>query len=312
MSAPQLRPLEEWTDRYIQKLPETELSWLEFRSGPWLQSQIGKREKLSKYVSAWANYDGGYLVIGSHWNLDGISGRTEDTYADLKIKGSTKEWLEDILPNIVEVPYHGFEVIVLPDPTNPSKGIVVIRIDPGDDAPYQALDRKFYGRSGSHLFALERRGILDILGRKKAPAIAIELLIHSVVPDIRDQSRIVCFVANDSDIVCEHFCVELLIPPKLADNRYLWIKNGVLDSGDDEKYAWLIRFKNRLQGPLLPRMRERFVQSFSQTSEMTVKISGNEIVSADSIRVKIYADSAAPIEYEIETSKVVRLSKYHG
>ena len=59
-----LKPLCDWNIDYILSLPRGEFDWLEFKRSAWLTLASDCLEKLSCYISAWANYDGGYLIIG--------------------------------------------------------------------------------------------------------------------------------------------------------------------------------------------------------------------------------------------------------
>ncbi len=59
MSQPQLAPLSTWTRDYILSLPPNEFDWLDFKKSAWLSLDGGCLDKLSRYVSAWANYEGG-------------------------------------------------------------------------------------------------------------------------------------------------------------------------------------------------------------------------------------------------------------
>ncbi|HUE49745.1 MAG TPA: RNA-binding domain-containing protein [Candidatus Dormibacteraeota bacterium] len=59
----ELKELSLWDEDYIKALPCGELDWIEYKAtekftdSAWL-------DDMSKYVSAWANYDGGYMIFG--------------------------------------------------------------------------------------------------------------------------------------------------------------------------------------------------------------------------------------------------------
>src|SRR5687768_14283400 len=106
-----MKPVIEWDEDYILSLPHGEFDWLEAKgrraidlSLPTVREAI-VLENLAKEISAFANSGGGQLVLGlanptsgTHkWGVDdgGIS-------TSVKGKISTKEWLEDIVPNLVE------------------------------------------------------------------------------------------------------------------------------------------------------------------------------------------------------------------
>jgi len=79
------------------------------------------RENLSKAISAFANSGGGNLVFGlsdprQKWQVD-------DGGIDLFVKSiSTREWLEDIIPNSVDAPLRSFNVYSI-QRTNVNSGL---------------------------------------------------------------------------------------------------------------------------------------------------------------------------------------------
>ena len=67
MSTPyQLQPIGKWTPEYLQELPPIELDWLDYKASAWLKVDDSVTlDNLSKYLSAFSNFDGGYLIIGA-------------------------------------------------------------------------------------------------------------------------------------------------------------------------------------------------------------------------------------------------------
>jgi hypothetical protein len=61
----QLQPIGKWTLEYLQELPSIELDWLDYKASAWLKIDSITFEEFSKYLSAYANFDGGYLIIGA-------------------------------------------------------------------------------------------------------------------------------------------------------------------------------------------------------------------------------------------------------
>ena len=111
--------------------------------------------KLAKTVSALANSDGGYIVLG----VDDAG--TPDGVPPMRGKTSTKEWLEQKIPHLVAYPLADFRVHVA-EPSTPSRipaGCQVIVVDIGDSAlaPHQCLHggvgaakHMYYYRQASH------------------------------------------------------------------------------------------------------------------------------------------------------------------
>ena len=85
MAQPQLAPLATWTREYILSLPRNEFDWLDFKKSAWLSVDGECLDKLSRYVSAWANYEGGYLIIGIE-NPTGSGPLKPDEGVNLRVK----------------------------------------------------------------------------------------------------------------------------------------------------------------------------------------------------------------------------------
>src|SRR5437763_9014375 len=170
MSGSQLAPLATWTRDYVLSLPPTEFDWVDFKRSTWLSFDGECLDKLSCYVSAWANYEGGYLIIGVENPTEG--GQLKfDEGANLKAKGNLKSWLEDKVPTLVDKPLERVGVHTIPSDVNSDFGMVIIHVPGSTAAPHQARDGKFYTRLGSKLHSLPRRAIFDIANRQKHPRV---------------------------------------------------------------------------------------------------------------------------------------------
>jgi len=99
---PQLREIGTWDEAYLATLPAAEFDWLDFKRSAWLAVDDPKWiDRVSHYLSAFANYDGGYLVIGV------IDPKTStkiqcDGGVDQSIKNGLKDWVEDKFPTLVD------------------------------------------------------------------------------------------------------------------------------------------------------------------------------------------------------------------
>ncbi len=136
-----------WTEADVLALPSGEHDYFDRKSGQIL-ADPQYRDKLSKALSAFANSGGGHLIIGV--KNDG----TFDGAHPLRGRTSTREWLEQLTPNLLDYPLEDFRVHEV-EPATPSTipaGRVVIAIDVGDSilAPHQASNHIYYHRAGSH------------------------------------------------------------------------------------------------------------------------------------------------------------------
>src|SRR5438045_3370429 len=183
MSEPEpLRDLSLWDEDYVTALPKGEFDWLEYKASDKFTDSSWSHD-MSKYVSAWANYDGGYIVFG-------VEDRKSE--APLHIDGGIPEsskpnllnWLDDVIPNLVDPPIQKITTwLVRPGITKsnikPGNVLIAIHIPESETAPHQALDHKYYQRVGRKLQPLRHRAILDIAGRRRFPKLRTTILIYT-------------------------------------------------------------------------------------------------------------------------------------
>jgi hypothetical protein len=171
----------DWDEEYIlTNLPVGEFDWFEAKGSMVVkpESKYIDRDLLSKAISAFANSGGGTLVLGlklsgNNWIID--NGGIVKSLG----KTSTREWLEDIIPTLVEVSLKDFNVYEPSRRVESSqlaldKAIFVIQVHDSFFAPHQASDRRYYGRVAGKSRPLGHRFVMDILGRRKDPIIDLE------------------------------------------------------------------------------------------------------------------------------------------
>jgi hypothetical protein len=175
----------DWDEDYILNLPQGEHDWLEFKSSKLLDfslagvNQNNVLDELSKQLSAFANSGGGTIVYGIQDTPIGTLRTIDaDGGVSLNLKNGTKEWLEDVIPNLVDFAIKSFNVYVLTakDATSgisAGKGIFLVDIPSSDAAPHQASDKKYYARVGGKSRPISHRLVMDIVGRSQHPKLEI-------------------------------------------------------------------------------------------------------------------------------------------
>ncbi|HEV2296006.1 MAG TPA: ATP-binding protein [Tepidisphaeraceae bacterium] len=140
---------ERWTESEVLALPAGEHDYFDRKSGVLLRS-TDFRKDVAKAISAFANSGGGHLLLGvkDDGTFDGVT-------AIAKGRMPTRQWMEQIVPNLVNFPLEDFRVheVERDSPSAIPTGTVVIVIDVGDSvlAPHQTADTKqYYYREGGH------------------------------------------------------------------------------------------------------------------------------------------------------------------
>lgn len=160
---------EKWSEEEIFLLPAGELDYFDRKSGAII-SDPEFLKKLAKALSAFANSGGGHLILGikDDGTADGVpkvhKGRT-----------STREWLEQVIPDLLSYPLQDFRVHEV-DPATPTTipaNRVVIVIDVGDSerAPHQdAFTKLYYHRVSGHSLPAPHIYIESLRARAKYPS----------------------------------------------------------------------------------------------------------------------------------------------
>jgi hypothetical protein len=168
-----------WTEANIDALPTDEPAYFDRKSGDLFNNEGELLGKLAKSLSAFANSGGGYIILGVDDTgvPDGVPPMRSD-------RTSTRDWLEQKLPFLVDRPLTDFNVYVVERGTSwsipPDRQVVVIEVDDSPLAPHQAVHggggtTKFvyYHRQGGRSEPAPHR-VLELLHQRQLAARAIE------------------------------------------------------------------------------------------------------------------------------------------
>lgn len=259
----------DWNEEYLLNLPIGEFDWLEVKSRRGLDLTLSSVEEsdvksnMSKAISAFANSGGGTLVFGllnpsKDWQVD-------DGGIDLAVKKpSTREWLEDIIPTLVDFPLNSFNVYVVQRKGKKSqiaegRGVFIIEILDSEQAPHQATDNRYYVRVGGKSRPIGHRLVADIFGRRSYPKIQLEFTAKSsfyhesnLIPSIPSFSgsaaqeepkrkwELVISAFNSGKVFAQYvncfvYIPVMLIPTQLL--RYKFISDDDFEEIDGTKYV---------------------------------------------------------------------------
>jgi hypothetical protein len=195
-----MKSVVEWDEQYIISLPSGEHDWLEVKGARALDLKVSgvdenkALDELSKQLSAFLNSGGGALVYGIADAPPNGLRQIDNGGVSLSIKGrSTKEWLEDVIPNLVDLPLVGFNVYAITKGGANSniaedKAIYIVEIPNSENAPHQARDKKYYARIGGKSRPINHRMVLDILGRARHPKFSVTA---KYIEEVRFEGRLV-------------------------------------------------------------------------------------------------------------------------
>lgn len=302
-----------WTEAALEALPGSEHDFREFKSSLVASRgrivATGVRESLSRQVSAFSNGAGGTLFIGidDDGRIDG------GVPIDLK-GGGTRAWLEDVIPGTVDPPLKQFNVFEVrsgsprrrPSRIRPGHGVYVIEIPSSEDAPHQALDKRYYLRIAGKSRPMGHLNVEDVMRRTRHPRVDITRVGPYGGPeydedDPRGPKAIVCFqvfIGNLGRNLAHHVGAELHLPRPLVNND---VRARVLDDPEirlTQRPGELIFFRYH-PIPLFPGQ-----EIFLQKLWVTVHAGNLDRYRCGALlRWRVYADDAKATEGSVNLRK---------
>ena len=171
-----------WDEKFILDIAASgETDSLEFKGRQEIDITLPnvkdiRRENLSKTLSALANLGGGILILG----INDKNKTVDDGGINRNIKNGTKDWLENILPTLVDPPLSKMNVYEVCENTEdstilPDRAIYLVELKESPLAPHQSsYDHVYYGRVGAKSMPLGHRLVMDIVNRRQFPNLGIQ------------------------------------------------------------------------------------------------------------------------------------------
>lgn len=162
-----------WTLEELCDLPSGEHDYFDRKSGALLQNS-DFRADFAKALSAFANSGGGHILLGvaDDGSIDGVP----------RTRGRTcmREWIEQVIPNLVEPAPVAFRVHLLDSTNNiaipDDRVVIVVDIDDSHLAPFQSRSTKlYYHRVGGHSVPASHFYLETLRNRKRTPSFSIAL-----------------------------------------------------------------------------------------------------------------------------------------
>ena len=312
-----MKPVREWDENYVlNHIPPGEHDWVEFKGRRGLDLTLapvneGKvLDNLAVQLSAFANTGGGTIVYGIKDAKAGAAREVEDGGVAINIKGDTKEWLEDVIPNRVEYELTDFNVYVVTkdhggQTIQNGRGVFLVEVGDSEAAPHQSRWNKcYYARVGGKSRPIGHRLVMDIAGRLKHPRVQPEFSFYKSGGQLR-----LDIILNNCGKVYAQFinCLVSVPSPLFRDPGKE--SHGVVE---EAKLEWVSNVHEDLVGqlhgsfplkisryePLLPGVLRRTRTDFWLNESAVAALPKSKI------KWRVHADSAPPVDGEIAVGDI--------
>jgi hypothetical protein len=167
-----------WTIERIFTLIKEEVEedvHLDYKAADALILTDGKKNEISKDVSAFANSDGGVIIYGV-LEYTGAKRHKPEKISPVNRKDISKETLEQIINQKITPRVHGLVIYPIPiDREKPDEVIYVVEIPKGNTA-HQASDKRYYRRYNFQSIPMDDWEIKDIINRQDRTIAKVRLV----------------------------------------------------------------------------------------------------------------------------------------
>jgi hypothetical protein len=322
----------DWDEAYIlNNLPQWESDQIEFKGRRVVDLTIPEvndidRTSLAKTLSAFANSGGGALILGINKTR-----QVDDGGINVAIKpNGTKEWLEDILPHLVDSPLTKLNVYSIigksPESTIlPDRALYVVEIGDSALAPHQSIiDHIYYGRVGGRSLPLGHRMVMDIINRRLFPYLKIEFhfgFVDEADPNLvkreGEHPVLMIEIKNQGPVYAQYVNSILFIPKYLVEPLAIRSILGgrIVELEDSVKYVRIAREnvvqETREQGEIVSRGPGRYTpilpgRTHSWVIPLVNKFTIHQMNFRDTPKIywELYADNAPCNKGNLSMSKI--------
>lgn len=190
---------------------------MEFKSGLTLNDlNNGTRSELVKDVTALANAAGGTIIYGiaEQRTADGRS--VADRLDPVVNQRITEDQLTMIIVSNTDPPLRGLKIRTVLVAQN--SRVIVIDVEQADTAHQNRLDRRYYQRVGAISEPMYDFAIRDVMNRRKAPRIAVEVRLQRLRTDNEMHVyRVIPTIANEGLLTAHHWTMHFDVPEGIAN-----------------------------------------------------------------------------------------------
>jgi len=281
-------PMEMWerrTEQDINDLVQTKVPEsieLDYKESPSLQNTDGRKNEISKDVSAFANSAGGSIIYGVVEN----NHEPQSIDAGSDPKAISREWLENVITSRIHPKISG--LIINPIRLSTGRDIYLLYI-PQSHTAHQAHDKRYYKRHNFKSEPMEDYEIRDVMNRVKWPVLWPVFSLRQAV----SQTRVLDIaIENQGSVRVMDFALRVIVPANKLEPKVLGFDHISQSSLKDNHQELVLRSSRNNMPPIFPddclRVTQEGVQlSFVHKCEI-------EQLKEEKLYWVVYADDAPP------------------
>jgi hypothetical protein len=228
--------------RYIDELVEESLT-LDYKAAGALDA--GKKDEITKDISAMANSAGGMLIYGLKEYSDKSKKHLPETIDPINRTRFSKERLEDFIGNI-QPRLSGVIIHPVGISTGPNDVVYVVEIPQGTTA-HQATDKKYYKRFNFKSEPMHDYEIRDILNRAATPDASVKFtfLKQHITADVH-RYRLEISVKNRGTNLIKYFQLVFTFPGLISfDPNFLRNRDNIV-MGQNPDGDHLVTYRSQI------------------------------------------------------------------
>jgi hypothetical protein len=216
----------EWEESDLEELIATgrqEGLDLDYKESAALDKTDGKKNEVSKDVSAFANSAGGTIVYGMVENRH-VPTAIDNGYVPSDI---TKEWLDQVINSRIQRKIDGVRVNQVQLTKKPGRVAYVVYIPQSLRAPHQAHDKKFYKRYEYQSVPMEEYEVRDVARRAETPILRLKFHFGNGAGTVTLSQRgttlqgglLRADIWNDAPAPADYVIVDIFIDERITVHR---------------------------------------------------------------------------------------------
>ncbi len=170
-----------WKLEKIQQLIDDQIeesNVLDYKAADSLAKTDGKKNEISKDVSAFSNSNGGVIIYGVKEFDDKTKSHLPEKIDPINRELITKEWLEQVIESRIQPKINGIKIIPVTVGEKANTVVFVVEI-PKSTTAHQAAGHKYYKRRNFQSEPMLDYEIRDVMNRSTHPEIILDFEIES-------------------------------------------------------------------------------------------------------------------------------------